>query len=70
MGIGPKSTVKELRSDPLPVVWIYPKAYYLMAMWARLAGKQSYEFTCLGRAVEETLVGLLDLGSQEEILRQ
>lgn len=53
MGIGPKSTVKELRSDPLPVVWIYPKAYYLMAMWARLAGKQSYEFTCLGRAIEE-----------------
>ena len=54
MGIsGGKSTVKELRSDPLPVVWIYPKAYYLMAMWAQLAGKQGYEFTCLGRAVEE-----------------
>jgi len=54
MGItGGKSTVKELRSDPLPVVWIYPKAYYLMSMWAALAGKQGYEFTCLGRAVEE-----------------
>lgn len=53
MGIGPKSTVKELRSDPLPVVWIYPKAYYLMSMWAALAGKRGYEFTCLGRAIEE-----------------
>jgi len=53
MGIGPKSTVKEFRSDPLSVVWIYPKAYYLMSLWAKLAGKQSYEFTCLGRAIEE-----------------
>lgn len=52
MGIGPKSTVKEIRSNPLTRVWIYPKAYYLMSLWARLAGKQKYEFTCLGRAIE------------------
>jgi hypothetical protein len=48
---GGKSTVREMEGKQAPIVWIHPKAYYLMSLWASLAGDKSYEFTCLGRAV-------------------
>lgn len=50
---GGKSTVTLLKAEVLPTVWIYPTAYYTMSLWASLAGKQGYEFTCLGRCVQE-----------------
>jgi hypothetical protein len=49
---GGKSTVRLIEGDKQPTVWIYPTAYNLMSFWAELAGKQSYEFTCLGRCVQ------------------
>ena len=36
-----------------PKVYVKPKAWSTMSLWARLGGKKSREFTCFGRAIFE-----------------
>lgn len=33
-----------------PTVYVEPRAYHLMSLWARLGGRKSREMTCFGRA--------------------
>jgi hypothetical protein len=33
-----------------PTVYVYPRAYQLMSLWAKLGGEKSREMTCFGRA--------------------
>ena len=37
----------------VPTVWVYPKAYYTMSYWAKLAGQKNREMTCFARCILE-----------------
>lgn len=37
----------------VPTVWVYPKAYYTMSYWAKLAGDKNREMTCFARCILE-----------------
>lgn len=37
----------------VPTVWVYPKAYYTMSYWAKLAGKKGREMICFARCILE-----------------
>jgi hypothetical protein len=52
---GGKSTVTKFDAGAgkRPVVRVYPKAYELFQLWAKMGGDRNREFTCIGRATRD-----------------
>jgi hypothetical protein len=42
-----------MSKDNKYTVWIHPRAYHLMSLWAELAGKKKQEMTCFGQTSVE-----------------